>query len=72
MKHLPVPISLSDLLWARLSIKQAVARLEERLIGEALEHTKGDRSSAARILGCNRTTLVMKLRKFPRLLGISK
>ncbi len=37
--------------------------LEDRLIGEALERSGGNRKQAAKILGLNRTTLVEKLKK---------
>jgi DNA-binding NtrC family response regulator len=38
-------------------------QLEDRLIGEALERSGGNRKEAAKILGLNRTTLVEKLKK---------
>jgi len=37
--------------------------VEERMIGEALERTGGNKNRAAELLGLNRTTLVEKLRR---------
>ena len=41
--------------------------LEAVLIGEALARSGGQRARAAKLLGINRTTLVEKLRRHPRL-----
>jgi DNA-binding NtrC family response regulator len=38
-------------------------QLEEKLIGQALERTGGNKNRAAELLGLNRTTLVEKLRR---------
>ena len=46
-----------------LNLKEAVVRLERRLINVALERSSGNRTEAAALLGLNRTTLVEKLRR---------
>jgi sigma-54 specific flagellar transcriptional regulator A len=40
-----------------------LTQLEDRLIGQALERTGGNKNRAAELLGMNRTTLVEKLRR---------
>jgi two-component system response regulator AtoC len=54
--HLDLPSSGLDL---RLLLLQ----LEDRLIGQALARTGGNKNRAAELLGMNRTTLVEKLRR---------
>ena len=54
--HLDLPSSGLDL---RLLLTQ----LEDRLIGQALARTGGNKNRAAELLGMNRTTLVEKLRR---------
>jgi len=54
--HLDLPSSGLDL---RLLLSQ----LEDRLIGQALARTGGNKNRAAELLGMNRTTLVEKLRR---------
>jgi two-component system response regulator HydG len=44
----------------------ALGDLEDRLIREALERSGGNKNQAAKSLGLNRTTLVVKLRKMSR------
>jgi DNA-binding NtrC family response regulator len=46
-----------------LDLRLLLAQLEERLIGQALERTNGNKNRAAELLGMNRTTLVEKLRR---------
>lgn len=41
-----------------------IAEVEQALFGAVLEHTKGNQSRAAEILGLNRTTLRKKLRLY--------
>jgi DNA-binding protein Fis len=47
-----------------LNLRAALEETERRLITIALERANGNRTSAAAMLGLNRTTLVEKLRKF--------
>ncbi|MES1205292.1 MAG: sigma-54 dependent transcriptional regulator, partial [Pseudomonadota bacterium] len=44
-------------------LKMILEAVEERMIGEALERTGGNKNRAAELLGLNRTTLVEKLRR---------
>jgi len=46
-----------------VDLRLLLAQLEERLIGQALERTGGNKNRAAELLGLNRTTLVEKLRR---------
>ena len=46
-----------------LDFNRAVEAFEDRLIGEALRRTHGNKQAAARLLGLKRTTLVAKLRR---------
>jgi len=46
-----------------VDLRQLLAQLEDRLIGQALERTGGNKNRAAGLLGLNRTTLVEKLRR---------
>lgn len=46
-----------------VDLRLLLTRLEERLIGQALERTGGNKNRAAELLGMNRTTLVEKLRR---------
>jgi DNA-binding NtrC family response regulator len=46
-----------------LDLRLMLAQLENRLIGQALERTGGNKNRAAGLLGMNRTTLVEKLRR---------
>jgi len=46
-----------------VDLRLLLAQLEERLIGQALERTNGNKNRAAELLGMNRTTLVEKLRR---------
>ena len=52
-----------DLPTGGLDLRMLLSRLEERLIGQALARTGGNRNRAAELLGMNRTTLVEKLRR---------
>ncbi len=58
-KRIPKP-TLSE---NGLDLNSAVEEFENRLIGEALRRTKGNKQAAARLLGLKRTTLVAKLRR---------
>jgi transcriptional regulator with PAS, ATPase and Fis domain len=44
-------------------LRAMLEAVEERMIGEALERTNGNKNRAAELLGLNRTTLVEKLRR---------
>jgi len=44
-------------------LKTILEAVEEKMIGEALERTGGNKNRAAELLGLNRTTLVEKLRR---------
>ncbi len=59
-KKLPHPTLLND---GALDLQQAVEQFENRLIDEALRHTNGNITAAARMLKVNRTTLIAKLRR---------
>jgi DNA-binding NtrC family response regulator len=48
----------------RLTLREAVARLERQMITRALEETDGNRSEAARRLGIARAQLYAKLQEF--------
>jgi two-component system response regulator AtoC len=46
-----------------LPLEQAVTTLERRMIGHALDRTKGNKTEAARLLGINRQLLYSKLKE---------
>ena len=46
-----------------VDLRLLLTQLETRLIGQALERTRGNKNRAAELLGMNRTTLVEKLRR---------
>ena len=46
-----------------IDLRTLLAQLEDRLIGQALARTGGNKNRAAELLGMNRTTLVEKLRR---------
>lgn len=50
------------------TLKEAVEDLEIRMVEEALEKTKGNRSTSAKLLGLSRQGLINKIRKY----GLSK
>ena len=52
-----------DLPTSGLDLRLLLTQLEDRLIGQALERTGGNKNRAAELLGMNRTTLVEKLRR---------
>jgi two-component system, NtrC family, response regulator PilR len=52
-----------DLPSGGVDLRVLLMQLEEKLIGQALERTGGNRNRAAELLGMNRTTLVEKLRR---------
>jgi DNA-binding NtrC family response regulator len=56
-------VSIVDLPPYGVDLRLLLTRLEERLIGQALERTGGNKNRAAELLGMNRTTLVEKLRR---------
>ena len=55
--------SLVDLPPQGLDLRLLLGQLEDRLIGQALQRTGGNKNRAASLLGLNRTTLVEKLRR---------
>jgi DNA-binding NtrC family response regulator len=55
--------ALADLPPQGVDLRLLLARLEDRLIGQALQRTGGNKNRAASLLGLNRTTLVEKLRR---------
>jgi DNA-binding NtrC family response regulator len=54
---------LLDLPSSGLDLRMLLNQLEDRLIGQALARTGGNKNRAAELLGMNRTTLVEKLRR---------
>jgi DNA-binding NtrC family response regulator len=46
-----------------VDLRTLLSQLEDKLIGQALERTGGNKNRAAELLGMNRTTLVEKLRR---------
>lgn len=52
-----------DLPTSGIDLRLLLTQLEDRLIGQALERTGGNKNRAAELLGMNRTTLVEKLRR---------
>lgn len=57
------PPAILDLPPDGLDLRNLLSDLEDRLIGQALERTGGNKNRAAGLLGMNRTTLVEKLRR---------
>jgi DNA-binding NtrC family response regulator len=57
------PPAILDLPPDGLDLRNLLSELEDRLIGQALERTGGNKNRAAGLLGLNRTTLVEKLRR---------
>jgi DNA-binding NtrC family response regulator len=55
--------SIVDLPPHGVDLRMLLTQLEDRLIGQALERTGGNKNRAAELLGMNRTTLVEKLRR---------
>jgi DNA-binding NtrC family response regulator len=55
--------ALVDLPPQGVDLRLLLTQLENRLIGQALERTGGNKNRAASLLGLNRTTLVEKLRR---------
>ncbi len=58
-KNTPIPSLPED----GTDLRAMLEAVEERMIGEALERTGGNKNRAAELLGMNRTTLVEKLRR---------
>ena len=57
------PSAVVDLPPHGVDLRNLLTDLENRLIGQALERTGGNKNRAAGLLGLNRTTLVEKLRR---------
>jgi DNA-binding NtrC family response regulator len=49
---------------SRIELLKLMVKIELDLINRALEEKKGNKTHAAKLLGCNRTTLVEKMRKY--------
>ena len=60
--HLPLPQSMTSTTASAPGDILSLAQAEQRHIQTVLEHTGGNRSEAARLLGIGRNTLVRKLR----------
>ena len=60
----PDPAQVTELPDDGLDLKDHMARIELKLISDALERTQGVVAHAAQLLGLRRTTLVEKLRKY--------
>jgi transcriptional regulator with PAS, ATPase and Fis domain len=52
-----------------INLKDALERMEQQLIRQALVRSEGNKAAAATLLGINRTTLVEKLKRNPIDLG---
>jgi len=61
--RLPAPEPRPGLPPGGIDLHAALAELEDRLIGDALQLTGGNKSHAANMLGLKRTTLIEKLRR---------
>jgi two-component system, NtrC family, response regulator AtoC len=61
--RLPAPEPRPGLPPGGIDLHAALAELEDRLIGEALEASGGNKSHAASMLGLKRTTLIEKLKR---------
>jgi two-component system response regulator AtoC len=61
--RLPAPESRAALPSGGIDLHAALAELEDRLIGDALQLSGGNKSHAASMLGLKRTTLIEKLRR---------
>jgi DNA-binding NtrC family response regulator len=59
----PLGPAIVDLPPHGVDLRLLLTQLEDRLIGQALERTGGNKNRAAGLLGLNRTTLVEKLRR---------
>jgi transcriptional regulator with PAS, ATPase and Fis domain len=61
--RLPAPEPRPGLPPGGIDLRAALAELEDRLIGDALQLSGGNKSHAANMLGLKRTTLIEKLRR---------
>src|SRR4029077_1530614 len=59
----PLTAPMPELPTNGTDLRAMLEAVEERMIGEALERTGGNKNRAAELLGLNRTTLVEKLRR---------
>jgi DNA-binding NtrC family response regulator len=59
----PAPGPIPELPSNGTDLRAMLEAVEDRMIGEALERTGGNKNRAAELLGLNRTTLVEKLRR---------
>lgn len=46
-----------------IDLKKTLSEIEDSLIGQALEHTNGNKNQASKLLHMNRTTLIEKMKK---------
>ncbi|MBZ0230750.1 MAG: sigma-54-dependent Fis family transcriptional regulator, partial [Deltaproteobacteria bacterium] len=58
------PVRKAQLTVETLDLRAALEETERRLIRAALQRSAGNRTTAAALLGLNRTTLVEKLRRY--------
>lgn len=56
-------VKLIDLPEAGLDLKQTLVEIEDSLILQALQKTKGNKNQASKLLSMNRTTLIEKMKK---------
>jgi DNA-binding NtrC family response regulator len=61
--HMDLESGRLDLPMSGVDLRTLLTQLEDRLIGQALARTGGNKNRAAELLGMNRTTLVEKLRR---------
>ncbi len=61
----PRPVGAIDLPEDGIDLKEALERMEQSLIRQALARAEGNKAAAAALLGLNRTTLVEKLKRNP-------
>jgi DNA-binding NtrC family response regulator len=59
----PMQRAIPELPQDGTDLRAMLEAVEDRMIGEALERTGGNKNRAAELLGLNRTTLVEKLRR---------
>lgn len=53
-----------DTLESPIELRQFLAEVEQDLINMALATTENNKQAASTLLGCNRTTLVEKMKKY--------
>jgi len=61
----PRPVGAIDLPDNGIDLREALERMEQSLIRQAMARAEGNKAAAAALLGLNRTTLVEKLKRNP-------